>query len=733
MEIRSLNRSNVSRLSKKIGATIVKDYQSSTFPKQRSYSVIRKEKLKIGVIGCGNIASIQLPYIKKYVDEDSIALCDKNDIRLRWTSEKFNVRRSYSDIELLIDHFEPDVVHILTPPRIHRDMAVYCLKRNRNLFIEKPMCISVDGAKEILEESKRRNLSICIDHLRLFDPLVIKTRNLLTSGEYGELLSISTSETNNYFERKTQGIANTWLSDLPGEIIYDILPHHISLIDSFLQNLSLCQVSYQKDKKDNLTDIQCIFSSKDNQKGTLQISLRKTFAQRNEILIECTNGYIYIDFTSRIIINIKRKGLPFRIQESINNVSIGRQYIKSAITTPLFYLYGKTGYIGMDNTIRKFYRSILKGYGSPISVESGYRVVRLVNDIYNHIGINLRDFFQTTRIETSGMSGADILVTGGTGFIGRNLVQRLSKGDDKVRILTHREINLSEDAYKYNNNVEIVFGDINNPEVVRNAVRGIRTIFHLAAATTQKNPYYHLDTTISGTQNILNIAIESGVKNFIYLSTIALLSARKYSRKVINEDFPYEENPRRRDYYTYAKLEAEKIARTAMQKNKGTVITILRPGLVYGEGKNPLSSLAIKTGKRLCIVLGSGKKILPLVYVENLIDAILLAENKKKGSLYNVIDDEIINVKAFMKLYKSMAKTGIITIYIYEVALLIISYVIDKIFSLLLKKHTDYHYKATCMTRSAIHSNEKIKLELGWEQKTTFQDALGKVIDTAAS
>jgi len=681
----------------------------------------KDKSFKVGIIGCGNIAHTQLKYIVKYVEKKSIALCDKNPLRMEYLSKEFGLTNKFIDVEILLQKFHPKVVHILTPPHTHKDIALICLENGANIFIEKPMCINTEEAKAIVIQAKEKNLQVCVDHMRLFDPLILKVKDLISSGVVGEIINIHTKETDPYYQiRKSEGLVQPWLESLPGEIIYDLIPHHLSLLYEFFGTFELNGVAYTYKDDKTLTNLSCNFTSPS---GIATVFLStESYPYENRVTFECTKGNIIADFRNLIIIVRKKYSIPGPVERIIDTFSVASQMIKGSFENILLFLKGKIDtYRGMELTIQNFYKSISQNKPSPIPLENAYNVVSTMEKIFEKIP--KRNIVEDSK---EIIQKADVLVTGGTGFIGKKLVERLSQEGYKVRVLTHR--NIDKKNLGFNDNVQLIKGNISNYDDVEKACQGIKTVYHLAAAT-KGDWLYHLDTTVTGTQNIIDAALKSGVKHLVYVSTIGLLNASKYPQDgVIDENFPYEEHPEKCGYYSHAKLIAEKIAKTYINNSHKMVITIIRPGLVYGQGKDILASIPVFQFKNLAITFGSKKRFIPLVYVENLIDALIIANEKRESGIYNVIDSEKITIEKLIMKYKELTNKKFFTIYVPGSILKISFRLMERIIFVLLKKEIYLSYKIEKYTKNVIHSNKKIEDILGWKSRVNFKEALMKTL-----
>lgn len=683
-----------------------------------------KANLKVGIIGCGNIANVHLRHVRRYVANGKIALCDKDEFRLDDFSKKVSVETKYDDLGKMMQEFHPDVVHILTPPATHKEIAIKCLEEGCHVLIEKPMCISSREADEIVKAAEQKEVLVCIDHTRLFDPKIIKVREIIESGSLGKIVNISTGYSYDFLKRANTDPTSKWINELPGGPFFDIIPHPLSLLEDFLSDLAVEQTFYWKNENNIITDLWCIFNSSSGS-GTLHMSLN-IFPLKNYIIFECTKGTLKVDFRNFLLLKRKEYGLPDAIERVFGNLSVGTQILKGTIGNVFSFLHGKLdSYWGLDWIIQKFYIAIIDNGKSPVPPEKANLLLSLTEKIFSN-GLEKKKYMENDKEKQ--LTEMDVLVTGGTGFIGHKLVKKLLERGYKVRVLTHRNISNEElnSLFLDNSKVEVVCGDIYNYRDVEKACSGVNTVYHLAAAT-RGDWNYHIDTTITGTKNALTAASKVGVKRFVYVSTLNVYNAEEYPRNgFINEDFPYENRPEKRGFYSNAKLRAEKMVREFAEKSKMS-ICILRPGLVYGPGGKVFpQDVGFRLGKKLVVVMGNGKRRLPLVYVENVVEGLLVAGElggRGKG-IFNIVDKDYPTKLEYIKMYKRLSGERLLTVRVPMWIIFCGFWVIDSFLSILFKKPASFVYKLKSVSKSVRHSTERIENTLGWKQKVFFEEGL---------
>ncbi|MCF7874379.1 MAG: NAD(P)-dependent oxidoreductase [Candidatus Omnitrophica bacterium] len=231
-----------------------------------------------------------------------------------------------------------------------------------------------------------------------------------------------------------------------------------------------------------------------------------------------------------------------------------------------------------------------------------------------------------------------VLITGATGFIGKRLVQRLLQNHIEV-VCTGRSLSKLD---HYIGRVNILYLDIRDKEKVEDVFKKERPnlVFHCAANTTNNSLRILRRTNVQGTKNVLDACLEAGVDKVVYLSSISVIAGNKEA--CLNDCLPY----KARNRYGRSKIAAEKLARE--YRKRGLEISILRPSLVYGERDYHKVSLMVRLiSKRLIPIAGRGENEVSLTYIENLIDVMMIAIDKKsayKGT-YIVADKETISFK----------------------------------------------------------------------------------------
>ena len=188
---------------------------------------------KVGIIGIGYIGNI---HIEKFVSIDNVcvvAISDVNLLRLREAKQKFNINKTYSDHRSLLEKEALDLVVICVANHLHHDLTIEALDLGHNVLCEKPMALTLNDAREMIEVSKRNKKSLLIVNNFRWDylnPLIFQMKNLIDSGWFGRIYHIRL----NRIRSKTFPLNDysRWNLDSKqsgGGVLIDLGPHMIDL------------------------------------------------------------------------------------------------------------------------------------------------------------------------------------------------------------------------------------------------------------------------------------------------------------------------------------------------------------------------------------------------------------------------------------------------------------------------------------------------------------------------
>lgn len=277
------------------------------------------------------------------------------------------------------------------------------------------------------------------------------------------------------------------------------------------------------------------------------------------------------------------------------------------------------------------------------------------------------------------------LITGGCGFIGKSLIENISKNKrNKIRIIDNQSVGKISDIENYKkffhikadecssskSKYQIITEDIRNIKVCMSACKGIDIVIHLAANTkiikSLKNPIYDFNVNLKGTLNLLEASNLNRVKRFVYASSAAIGGNIK---PPINEKII----PKPISPYGASKLGGEAYCSTFFETYDLETV-ILRFGNVYGPGSLKKTSVVAKFIKNILAnkdiyIFGDGRQTRDYIYIDDIVNAIKKAANKPNigGEVFQIATSRETSVQelkdVILKKIKKYSKNNIKVFY----------------------------------------------------------------------
>ncbi len=237
----------------------------------------------------------------------------------------------------------------------------------------------------------------------------------------------------------------------------------------------------------------------------------------------------------------------------------------------------------------------------------------------------------------------ETLITGGTGLVGRQLVTALQQRGDTVRAL----VLPTEDAsWLEKRGVAIYRGDICDPDTLTIPMRTVDTVFHMAAMQGVWLPikeYYKVNVT--GTENVCRAAMAAGARRIVHVSSWTIYGMER--GRPLTEDAP---PAPRQDPYWVTKAQGDLLVQRMIAKDH-LPAAIIRPATIFGPGDRlNFGRIAQKLSNGKGIIIGSGLNTLPLVYVTDVVQGLLLCADldQAQGQAYNISNDQPLTQGEFL-------------------------------------------------------------------------------------
>ncbi len=316
-----------------------------------------------------------------------------------------------------------------------------------------------------------------------------------------------------------------------------------------------------------------------------------------------------------------------------------------------------------------------------------------------------------------------VLVTGASGFTGAKLTKRLLKNGFSVRALVRNPDKLKLTDFP---NLEIVKGDIREAATVQNAVTGVTAVFHIAALFRQAGypDSVYREINVNATETLLRASHENGVKRFVHCSTVGVHGHIEHPPA--SETYRFQPG----DIYQATKLEGEKKALEYHRKT-GFPVSVIRPGPIYGPGDLRLLKLFKLAAKPVIPVIGDGKIFFNMVYVEDLVDAFLLAFEKEEavGEVFIAAGAENLTLNAILDIISGILEKGNRKIHLPAQPFQALGYLFEKTFIPLHLEPPLYRRRVDFFTKSRSFDISKARDLLGYHPKISTEEGLKRTAE----
>ncbi|MEZ4404355.1 MAG: NAD-dependent epimerase/dehydratase family protein, partial [Kofleriaceae bacterium] len=521
-----------------------------------------------------------------------------------------------------------NVIHVLTPPSSHGKVAKAALELGCDVLIEKPVTEDPAEGRALAALAAAKGKTVSVNHSLLYDPQVARALAAVRSGSLGQIVSVDILRGSEYppFEG---GPLPPHYRDA-GYPFRDIGVHCLYLIQELLGPIEDVEASWRSLGGDpNLAYdewravVRC-------QRGLGQFQLTwNVKPMQSQIIIHGTKGVLRVDLFAMFHGKRASTPLPKAAERLINAFTDSLQpLIDVPVGVFKFVTKEVKSYQGLRNLVADFYRRLAAGEPPPVTVEDAVNVVEWVERV-----ARAADAEHAAALAKFALSAAvPFLVTGASGSLGGAVLRRLVADGHRVRAMVRRLPSRVIDG------VEYAIGNLGDPAAVDRAVAGAETVIHVGAAMKGGWPE-HLGGTVVGTANVIASCRRHAVTQLVHISSMSVIDwAGSVGKGVIDETAALEPRAEERGAYTRAKLEAEQLVTAAAAA--GLPCVILRPGQIFGGGIPLVNGAVARRAGGRWLILGDGQLELPLIYIDDVVDAILAAVAKRLtgGEIIQLID-----------------------------------------------------------------------------------------------
>ncbi|MCP5053615.1 MAG: NAD-dependent epimerase/dehydratase family protein [bacterium] len=311
-------------------------------------------------------------------------------------------------------------------------------------------------------------------------------------------------------------------------------------------------------------------------------------------------------------------------------------------------------------------------------------------------------------------------VTGASGFTGSYLCKALAAKGYSVTALARASSKKDADALA-GLDIDWVDGDLSEGESLKGKLENIDIVFHIAALYRQEGVSRDMFTKVNvdGTRSLLDQSIAAGVKRFVHCSTVGVQG--EIANPPATEDAPF--NPG--DHYQVSKLEGEQLALSYFKEGKidGTVV---RPVGIYGPGDTRFLKLFRHIHKGSFKMIGKGKALYHLTFVEDLVDGIILAGETpaSSGNVYTLGGNEYLPLTDLVKMISGILEKPVSNIRVPLWPVYMAAFLCEIICRPFGIEPPIYRRRLDFFTKDRAFDITKAKTQLNYAPKVSLKDGL---------
>ena len=611
---------------------------------------------RVGLVGAGYIADWHAQGLRSVEDVELVAVCDRVTARAQALAGKFGVAHVNGSLEEMLAAERLDAVHVLAPPDQHFEAARTALEAGVNVFLEKPMCDNAADCEALVRLAAERGLRLGVGHNFLFAEPYEQLRRDVRGGVLGRIDDVRITWLR-ALPQALHGPFDACMLRDPRNVLIETGPHLVAPMLDLVGEPEEMEVRasnaielptgrkfyrrWQANALQGRTAVELRFSFVPAF-GEFTIHVRGSLAaatvdfERNTYTLE-EHRPCDPDFDSYEMNVSQAKSLKRQARRNLWRYALSKMHL-CARGNP----YGASIARAMD----AFYDPLI--LDERVDGRTGAKVIGICEELGELAHLPAEEIVAwTAPAVAQATEAARILVLGGTGFIGRELVRQLIAAGHTVRLLVRSVAGVPE-ALRNSGKLDCRIGDLANGQDLLQAMERVECVFHLARANVKSWADYQA-LEIEATRRVGECALEAGVKRLIYTGTIDSYYAGGKTG-TITEATPLDPKIKRRNLYAQAKAASEEIL-MQMHREKGLPVVIVRPGVVIGHGGSPFHwGVGMWWNESVCQMWGAGKNKLALVLVDDVVAGLIAAMEKPRieGRSFNLVGEPCLNAEEYL-------------------------------------------------------------------------------------
>lgn len=353
--------------------------------------------LKVGIVGCGNIADWHASQIQRIKGCQIVGACDTELLMAQQLCDRFPIQRYCDDVKELLRDARPDVVHITTPPQSHFALAKSCLEAGTHVYVEKPFTLHAEEAEDLVALASRRELKLTVGHDDQFSHVARRMREIVASGYLGgppiHMESHFGYDLTSSYARAVVYDQDHWVRRLPGKLLHNVISHGIARIAEFLTSDSPSVVAYAFPSSlltglgdtEIVDELRVIIGEEERTTAYFTFSSQMRPSLHQFSLYGPKNGLV-LNQDHETLITLRGGRFTSYLEQVVPPVLLAQQHLANVART-VWALLTRDFHVksGMRYLIESFYRSITNGTPLPIPYAEILRTARIMDSIFEQI------------------------------------------------------------------------------------------------------------------------------------------------------------------------------------------------------------------------------------------------------------------------------------------------------------------------------------------------------------
>lgn len=599
---------------------------------------------RVGLVGAGYIARAHLAALRSLPGVRVSAVIDPRRDAAEALAKACGDARVFDSVAAAIAADAFDRAHVLVPPHLHHAVALDLMTAGKPVLLEKPAAASGAECDSLLAAAAHSGTTVGVNQNFICHPAFVRLRAALRANTLGRPVQVSCIYNMPLRQLAARQFGH-WMFRAPGNILLEQAVHPLS------QVLALAgapvTVSAAAPEPIAIAPGHDFYPRVSMALQGAALPAQLGFAVGQEfpvwrLSVVCEDGVITADMITNRVSRAGRtrwldaidfplgalRGSAREIGQAAGN------FVGSALSIAGVDRGGDAFQQSMAGSIAAFHRAVDTGVAPESNLVFGAGLVAVCERVA------AQAFRPPMPVAARAVAPEswDVAVLGGTGFIGTHVVRALLAAGKRVAVLARSTAMLPalfDDA-----RVKLVSGDMRDKDVLAAVIGDAKIVVNLAHGGGGASYAAILAAMRGGVEAVADVCQERGVRRLVHVGSIAALYLGPQGAAITGATPPDPQSETRADY-ARAKAACDRLL-LASHRDRQLPVTILRPGVVVGEGASPFhSGLGFYNNSQHCLGWNAGRNALAFVLAEDVADAIVRACEAPgiEGNCYNLAGD----------------------------------------------------------------------------------------------